>query len=148
MTDTGAMTPGKNLRGRGEAKTEGCELIHQPIRKKPKVTMATGMDRNPSVSILEGEGEHPDSPPQCTEDRLGGPHLEPCRVNEAAEERQVYHRPPQARSRPHYKQRTVIAWSGGSQFDRPLGNQGQNLLRESHSLDGGWGITRKREQNH
>ena len=104
MNDTGTMTLGKNLRGRGEAKAEGCESIHQSIRKNPEVTTAAGMDWNPSVSILEGKGEHPDVPPQCTEDRLGGPHLEPCRVNEAAEEQQVYHRPPKACSRPHYKQ--------------------------------------------
>ena len=148
MTDIGAMTLGKNLRGSGEAKAEGFELIHLSIHKNTEVTTAARMDRNPSGRILEGDGEHPDVPPQRMEDRLVGPHLEPRRLNEAAEERQVYHRPPQARSRPHYKQTAVIAWRGGSQLDHPLGNQGQNLLMESHSLDGGQGITRKRERNH
>ena len=37
------------------------------------------MDRNPSISILEAEGEHSDVPPHHMEDRLDGPHLEPHR---------------------------------------------------------------------
>ena len=119
MTDTGAMTLGKNLKGRGEAKAEGYELIQQSVRKKQEVTTTAGMDRNPSVSILEGEGEHPDMPLQRKEDRLGGPHLEPCRVNEAVEERQVNHRP-QAHSRPHYKQMSIIAWRGEASSNVPL----------------------------
>ena len=59
MTDTEAMTLGKNLKGSGEAKAKGLELIHQSIRKKQEAMMAVGMDWNPSVSIHESEGEHP-----------------------------------------------------------------------------------------
>ena len=65
--------PGEYLKGRGEAKAEGLELIDPAIRNKPEVTTAVGMYRN-----LKIDGNHPVVPKHRTEDRLVGLHLESC----------------------------------------------------------------------
>ena len=112
--------PGKYLRGHGEAKAEGFELIHLSICNKPEVTTAVGMDRNLQVRILEVDGEHAVVPPHRLEDRLVGLHLDQRKLDEAVEGQQIYHRPPRARCLPHYEQTAVITWRGGASSTAPL----------------------------
>ena len=113
--------PGKYLRGRGEAETEGFELRDHPIDDKTKKLPAVGMDRDLKVCVLQVDGDHPVTPTNCTENRLVGLHLETSLQYKFVEIRQVYHGPPRARRLPDDKQAAVIPWRGESQLDRSLG---------------------------
>ena len=68
--------PGENLRGRGEAKTQSCELVDLAMCHKAKEGARFRMDWNLEVSLLEIDGGHPVSLTDRQENRLNGLHPE------------------------------------------------------------------------
>ena len=76
MADTGAMTRGENLRGRGEAETQCLELINLAIGHKAEEGTRFRMDRNLKVSLPKIGRGHLVAQTDGKQDRLKGLHLE------------------------------------------------------------------------
>ena len=105
------------------------------------------MNRNPQISILQIDRNHPVPGPNRPKDRLRRLHAEHGEAHQTIETREIYNRSPRARSLENNENPAVISQSRRSQLDDTLLQESCNLRNKSLTPDGGGGVAREVNRN-